>query len=113
MAWTLVRGLIAAVTVIAVTELAKRYPRLGAFVLSLPVVSLLAFIATWSKHQDIAAIARLSRETVVLVLIGLPFFLPLALADRLGLGFWWAYLSGVGLASICIGLWFRLGPQSM
>ncbi len=113
MTWTLIRGLIAAVVVIIVTELADRYPRMGGFVLSLPVVSLIAFVATWTKHHEISVISRLSRETVVLVLIGLPFFLPLAAAGRLGLGFWWAYISGLVLASISIGLWLRFGPASL
>ena len=40
---------------------------------------------------------RLARETLVLVPLGLPFFIPLAFASRLGLGFWPALGAGIVL----------------
>lgn len=84
---TLMRGVIAGVVVIAVAEVSKRHPRIGALLLTLPLVSILAFIPSWHENRDIAAISRLARETLVLVPLGLPFFVPFALAPRLGLGF--------------------------
>ena len=54
------------------------------------------------------AISRLARETPVP--LGLPFFVPLAYADRLGLSFRPAFAAGLVLASAVIGLWFRFGP---
>jgi hypothetical protein len=44
--------------------------------------------------------------------LGLPFFVPLAFADKLRLGYWTAFGAGVVLASITIGLWFWLGPKT-
>jgi hypothetical protein len=58
-------------------------------------------------------ISRLARETLILVPLGLPFFVPLAFAHRLGLGFWSAFVVGVALASVTIGLWLWLGPRSL
>lgn len=108
----LFRAVVAALVVASVSELAERYPRLGALLLTLPMISILAFVATWQKEQQIDVVSRLARETLVLVPLGLPFFVPLALAGRLGLSFWSAFAAGVVLASITIGLWFWLGPQS-
>ena len=108
---TLLRGIIAAVGVMAVTELAPRYPRIGALLLTLPLVSLLAFIMVWTKHQDLVTISRLAKETLVLVPLGLPFFVPLAFAESLNLSFWPAFAVGVLLATTTISLWFWLGPQ--
>lgn len=113
MVWTIFRGLVAAAVVVAVSEVAKRSPRLGALLLTLPLVSLVAFVATWTKDGDLAAVSRLARETLVLVPLGLPFFLPLAFADRLGLGFWPAFVAGLLAASATIGSWFWLGPKSL
>lgn len=110
---TLLRGVIAGAVVIGVTELAKRSPRLGALLLTLPLVSILAFVMSWSRLRDMQTIVRLARETLVLVPLGLPFFLPLAFSTRLGLGFWPAFILGVGLASLTIGLWFWLGPKQI
>ena len=109
--WTLAKAAIAAAIIVAVSEIADRFPRIGALLLTLPVVSILAFIFTWTRHEDLTTISRLARETLVLVPLGLPFFLPLAFAGRLGLSFWPAFASGVALASLTIGLWFWLGPE--
>ncbi len=110
---TILRGVIAGVLVIAVAEFSKRSPRLGAFLLTLPLVSILAFIAAWYSARDMQRISRLARETLVLVPLGLPFFVPIGFAQKLGLGFWTAFLAGIALASITIGLWLWLGPKSL
>lgn len=108
---TIGKAVIAAVILVAVSEIAKRYPRLGALLLTLPVASILAFIFTWTRHEDMTTVSRLARETLVLVPLGLPFFVPLAFAERWGIGFWMAFVAGVVLASLSIGLWFRFGPE--
>ena len=110
--WMLIaRALIAAAVVALVPELAKRYPRVGALILTLPIVSILAILFTWLKQQEVGAVATFCRETLVLVPLGLPFFVPLALADRWALNFWVAFAIGVALAAGCIGAWFQFGPK--
>lgn len=99
----LMRGVIVAIVVVAVSEISNRHPRLGALLLTLPMVGILAFIMTWTRHRDIAAISSLAKETLILVPLGLPFFVPLALADRLHIEFWSAFCGGVLLASLTIG----------
>jgi hypothetical protein len=108
----LVRGLIAGAVVAAVIAVSNRSPRLGAFLLTLPVVSIMAFLMAWNANRDLGAISRLARETLVLVPLGLPFFIPLAFAPKLGLGFWPAFFWGLALASVMVGAWLWLGPRS-
>lgn len=103
------RAVIAGLVVAGVSELADRNPRLGALLLTLPVVSIIAFIALWTKERDIEATARLARETLILVPLGLPFFIPLAISRELGL--WSAFLIGFVLASMTISLWLMFGPE--
>jgi len=110
--WYAARVLIAAVIVVAVADLSKRYPRVGALLLSLPLVSILAFLQGWFRHQDLPTLSRLARETLVLVPLGLPFFLPLAFAQRLGFDFWTALIAGMVLASMSIGCWLYFFPQN-
>ncbi|MCC9608779.1 hypothetical protein LOC68_08555 [Blastopirellula sp. JC732] len=107
----LLRAIIAGLVVAAVSQIADRYPRLGALLLTLPIVSIVAFVAVWWKDQDLATVSKLSRETLVLVPLGLPLFIPLAISQRLGLGFWGAFALGLILASTTIGLWFAFGPK--
>lgn len=110
--WYVLRVALAAVIVVAVAELSQRAPRAGALLLSLPLISILAFLFAWFQHHDLPALSRLARETVILVCLGLPFFLPLAFSQRLGLGFWAALLAGVVLAASCVGSWLVLGPRT-
>ena len=110
--WMLIaRGVIAGIIVVAVSVVANRQPRLGAFLLTLPIVSIIAFITSWQQKHDLPAVSRLARETLVLVPLGLPFFIPLALAERLGLGYWAAFAIGILVASVLIGFWLWLGPK--
>ncbi len=110
MFWTFIKAGISAVVIVAVAEVSGRFPRLGALLLTLPLVSILAFVMLWTKEGEMTAITRLARETLVLVPLGLPFFIPFAISSRTGLSFWPSFVLGVVLASITIGLWFWLGP---
>jgi hypothetical protein len=112
MGWLLVKAAISAAIIVSVSEVAERYPRLGGLLLTLPVVSILAFVMAWTKSHDLPALSRLARETLVLVPLGLPFFVPLAFAQRLGLGFPSAMAIGVLLAGSTIGAWLLLGPEA-
>lgn len=100
----LVRAIIAAAVIVAATEFGRRSPRLGGFILSLPLVSMLAMLMSWFRDHDITAISRFARETLVFVVCGLPFFVPLAFAQQLGLGFWGAMATGTVLAGAATAL---------
>lgn len=106
------RAVIAGLVVASVSELADRFPRIGALLLTLPIVSIVAFVAVWNKEQEMTTVSRLARETLVLVPLGLPLFIPIAYSERIGLGFWLSMAAGVVLASATIGLWFWLGPET-
>ena len=106
------RAVIAGLVVAGVSELGTRQPRLGALLLTLPIVSMVALVMSWTRSHDMPAVARLARETLILVPLGLPFFVPLALAPRTGLSFWPSFGLGVLLATLTIGAWFRLAAST-
>lgn len=108
----LIRVILPVLIILAVSEVSRRTPRFGALLLSLPLVSILAFGAAWYRDRDIQCLSTMARETLTLVPLGLPFFLPLAFAERLGLGFWAAMGSGLCLAGLTIGLWLAFGPRA-
>jgi hypothetical protein len=82
------KALLSGVIIAAVSEIAKRSPSLGALILSLPLVSILAFIWLWRDTSDTERIAALSQSTFWLVLPTLPMFLVLPALLRSGAGFW-------------------------
>ena len=108
MTWMIIKTIISAVVIVTVAEIAGRVPKLGALLLTLPIVSIIAFIMTWNKNHDMSTISQLARETLVLVPLGLPFFIPFAFANRTGWSFWPSFVSGLALASITIGIWLML-----
>ncbi len=108
----LLRTIAAAITIGVVSEIANRSPRMGAVLLTLPVVSIIALLMTWFRDQDLKIVSQLSRETLILVPLGLPFFMPLAFAEKLGLNFWSAMAAGLGLAVLTIGGWLMFGPST-
>src|SRR5262245_45736760 len=109
----LVRAVVAGLIVGLVAEVSNRSPRLGAFLLTLPIVSILAFIMTWLRNHDLVGVSKLASETLILVPLGLPFFVPMVFTARLGIGFWTAMSLGILAASATIGLWFAFGPKSV
>jgi len=108
--WNTLRVAVAAVIIVTVAEVSKRYPRYGALLLSLPILSILAFAFAWFQYHDLPAIAKLAKETIILVLLGMPFFLPFVLSSQFGLGFWTCMALGVVLASTTIGAWLLFAP---
>jgi hypothetical protein len=110
--WNISRILIAAITIVAVAELSKRFPRYGGLLLSLPLVSILAFVFSWHQYHDLPAISKLAQETLILVILGLPLMVPLAFAGQFGIGFWAAMAGGIVLASMSVGAWLYFGPTN-
>lgn len=107
----LVRIVVPVAIIVIVSEVSRRWPRMGALLLSLPLVSLLAFGASWYRDQDLKSLSSMARETLILVPLGLPFFVPLAFAERLGFGFWSAMGAGLVLACATIGLWLAFAQR--
>jgi MFS family permease len=100
--WTVGRVLLMSIIIVVVGQISDRFPRAGALILSLPIVSILAILVTWQQHRNLQPLSTLARETLILVPLGLPFFIPLAFASRLGIGFWAAMVLGTLMASAAI-----------
>ncbi len=87
--WYLIfKSLLSGVIIMAASEIAKRSPALGALVVSLPLVSLLAIIWLWRETGDTARIADHAEATFWYVLPSLPMFLALPAMLRSGVTFW-------------------------
>jgi hypothetical protein len=88
MLYAAIKALLSGVIIAAVSEVAKRYPAVGALILSLPLMSILAFIWLWRDTSDKEGIAALAQSTFWFLLPTLPMFLVLPALLRNGAGFW-------------------------
>jgi hypothetical protein len=88
MLYAITKAMLSGAIIAAVSEVAKRYPAIGALILSLPLISILAFIWLWWDTQDKEGIAALAQSTFWFVLPTLPMFLVLPALLRGGMGFW-------------------------
>lgn len=83
-----VKLLVSVLTLVAITEIAKRSTAFAALVASLPLTSLLAFIWLHLEGAPPEKIAELSGRIFWLVLPSLLLFLLLPLCLKHGLGLW-------------------------
>ena len=107
MGWILTKYLVTAAIVVVVSEVAKRSDKLGAFIASLPLVTVMALVWLYLEHQPQEKLANHAAYTFWYVIPTLPMFLvfPYLLPRT---GFWWALALCVLLTATCFGL-FAVG----
>ena len=109
MGFTLVKVLISAVIIAAVSEIAKRSPAFAALIASLPLVSVLGMLWIYQETSDVERIASHAEATFWLVLPSLPMFLLLPAMLRHGIGFYAALAVNVALTALLYFGMVRIG----
>ena len=84
---TLIKILVAAVLIVAVTEISKRVPRVGGLILSLPLTSIIALVWLYAADRNGEKVAALSWSTFWFVMPSLLLFIVLPLLLRRGVPF--------------------------
>lgn len=103
MGWLIIKYLLSAAVVVAVSEFAKRSDKLGGLLAALPLITLLALIWLHVERQPIEKIANHARYTFWYVIPTLPMFLLFPwLLPRLG--FW----PSLGLSALFTVLCFAV-----
>jgi hypothetical protein len=95
MVYTIVKVLVTATLIVAISEVSRRSTLLGSILASLPLVSLLAILWMFVEKQGTERIAAFSVGVFWLVLPSLLFFLILPLLLRADWNFW----ASLGVAS--------------
>ena len=112
MAALIVKVLLTAVIVVAVSELGKRSTLAGALLASLPLTSLLAIIWLWRDSHDPERVAELTASAFWFILPSLPMFLVLPALLRTGVTFWLAMALSVVGTLMLYALWFWIAPRA-
>ena len=105
------KALLSGMLIVAIAEIGKRLPALGALVASLPLVSVLGMILLWHARPDAENMAAHAGATFWYVLPSLPMFLLMPVLLRHGIGFWLSLLAGCVLTVALYLLMMHFGPR--
>ena len=111
MLYLFIKAAISGAIVAAASEVARRWPGIGGLIVSLPIVSLLAFVWLWRDTGNPERVAELAQSAFWFFLPSMPLFLLLPVMLRAGLGFWLAFSLGVALTILLYAGMFWLAPR--
>ena len=97
----LIKILITALLIVAISEVSKRSSFLGAILASVPLVSVLAMLWLYIDTRDIEKVSALSSSVFWLVLPSLVLFIILPLLLKIGWGFYLSISVSIGATIIC------------
>lgn len=102
MALLITKYLITALIVVAVSEIAKRFDKIGALIASLPIVAILVMVWLWADGQPREKIASYAQYTFWFVIPTLPMFLVIPWSLNRGLSFWGSLGIGSFVSILCL-----------
>jgi hypothetical protein len=105
------KAAVSGILIAVASELAKRFPGLGAMVASLPLVSVLGMIWLWHDKPDARNMASHSGATFWYVIPSLPMFLLIPALLNRGMSFWGALGVGCLLTMILYLLMTIIAPR--
>jgi len=111
MFYFMIKVLLSALIIAAISEISKRSTILGALLASLPLTSVLAFVWLYIDTGDSARVADLSMEIFWLVLPSLPLFLVMPMLVKSGWGFWLSLCVAGIVTAACYGIMLLLFKQ--
>ena len=98
--YLIIKTLVSALVIVAVSEIAKKYTWAAAVIVSIPLTSLLAFIWLYFDTKDTQKVIDLSLSTIVMTLPSIIFFLILPLMLKLKHSFTFSILVAILSTSI-------------
>ncbi len=101
----LIKTIIGGIIIATVSSVSQKYPTIGAFVLGIPLASIVSFIFLHYAGVDVQTFKTLSIQTIYFVLISLLFF-PIFVYLLPAYGFWLAMSIGCAVTgSLMFGLY--------
>ena len=105
------KALLSGALIVAIAEIGKRLPTMGALIASLPLVSVLGMMFLWHARPDAENMAVHAEATFWYVLPSLPMFLAIPAMLRHGVPFWLALALGCALTVVLYLAMMQIGPR--
>ena len=109
--YLIAKAVLSGIIIVAASKVAERSPFYGAFIVSLPLVSILTLVWLWRDTADSEKVAALSEGAFWLALPTLPMFLLLPVMLRHGFAFWHALAVSSAFTAIFYALAIWLLPK--
>tara|TARA_B100000700_G_scaffold298250_1_gene363932 strand:- start:921 stop:1274 length:354 start_codon:yes stop_codon:yes gene_type:complete len=106
MIYLLIKTIITALVILAISEIAKRSSLLAGVIASIPLTTFLALIWLYWETQDTKKIIDLSNSVLLMVIPSLSFFIFLPFLLKLNFNFIFSMLISVILTSFCYYFFF-------
>ena len=100
----IVKYAVTALVVVSISEIAKAYEKLGAFLGALPIVTIMVIFWLFIETKDTGKIAEYSTLTFWYVIPALPSFLIIPFLLNKGMNFW----ASIGIAVVATFAFFGL-----
>ena len=94
MSYLILKAILSAIIIVAVSEVARRSPGIGTLISALPLIAVLSMIWLWRDTGDADRMAQYAQGTFWYVLPSLPMFLLIPALLKRGFAFWTALAAG-------------------
>lgn len=94
MSYLILKAILSAIIIVAVSEVARRSPGIGALISALPLIAVLSMIWLWRDTGDADRMVQYAQATFWYVLPSLPMFLLIPALLKRGFAFWTALAAG-------------------
>lgn len=111
MTYLVIKTVLSALIIVAISEIGKRNPGFAALVASLPLISVLGMIWLWRDTGDVQRLVDHSAATFWYVLPSLPMFLLIPAMLKRGVPFWGALSTGIVLTVVLYLVMIALFPR--
>jgi uncharacterized membrane protein (GlpM family) len=110
--WQLVvRGLLSGGVVVGASELAKRNEMMGALLVSIPLISILAIVWLYNDTSDTEQVADFTNGILWMVVPSLVLFISLPVFLRRGMDFWPALGAACALTVVAYYIGLQLATN--
>ena len=94
------KALLAGLIIAFSSWLAGHNPRMGGFIIALPMASLIAIAFVYFEHNSVKKTVLYAKSILVAVPVSYLFFLPFFFAKQFSMNFWMIYGSGILLLAL-------------
>ncbi len=112
MTYYIVKIVISAILIVAISEISKRSSLLGALLASIPLVSVLAMIWLYIDTKDVDRVGALASSIFWLVLPSLALFIALPLLLKQGYNFYFSMGASITITIGCYWLMVTVLDQA-